>query len=89
MPHYGPLTAAEDVGTENRWLIEFHDDGTPQLDIVLIRAEERLDFVPVWSVKLPITGDLGTTFTEYEAGEIALLMMRTRLAEPMDQDPGG
>jgi hypothetical protein len=47
MPHYGRLTGTEDVGNETRWLIELHDVGTRQLDIVLIPAEERPAFVPV------------------------------------------
>jgi hypothetical protein len=86
MPQYGQLTGTDDDGTEGTWLIELADDGTPPPDHVPNPLALMPDVGPMWSIDLLIAAEHGISFSGDEAGEIALPMMRRRMAEVEGRD---
>ena len=87
MPYYGKLIGTNH-GIGGTWLLELDDDGVPVDGFTLIPVETMPDVVPVWTLDLPIGVRDGVRFSPIEAGEIAILMMRRRMAELRGRDIG-
>jgi hypothetical protein len=87
MPYYGQITGT-DNDVAGSWFIELNDDGTPRLGLAATPTETMPDVVPVWTIELPIAGSEGSAFTQDEACDLALLMMRRRMAELKGLDAG-